>query len=52
MGRIITVASGKGGSGKTALTCCLAPNLAASGYKVGVIDADPNTAFEILVFRI
>ena len=45
MGRIITIASSKGGGGKTALACCLAPNLAAHGYKVGVIDADPNAAF-------
>lgn len=45
MGHIITVASSKGGGGKTALVCCLAPNLAAHGYKVGVIDADPNATF-------
>jgi chromosome partitioning protein len=44
-GRILTVASSKGGGGKTCLVCCLAPNLAALGYKVGVIDADPNASF-------
>lgn len=44
-GRIITVASSKGGGGKTCLVCCLAPSLSARGYKVGVIDADPNTSF-------
>src|ERR1035437_3315376 len=45
MGRILTIASSKGGGGKTALACCLAPNLAAHGYTVGVIDADPNGSF-------
>jgi chromosome partitioning protein len=45
MGRILTVASSKGGGGKTALVCCLAPNLARQGYRVGVIDADPNASF-------
>ena len=45
MGRIITIASSKGGGGKTALACCLAPNLAQHGYRVGVIDADPNASF-------
>jgi chromosome partitioning protein len=45
MGRILTIASSKGGGGKTALVCCLAPNLVQHGYRVGVIDADPNAAF-------
>jgi chromosome partitioning protein len=45
MGQIITISSSKGGGGKTVLVCCLAPNLAAHGYKVGVIDADPNATF-------
>lgn len=45
VGRILTIASSKGGGGKTALACCLAPNLAAHGYTVGVIDADPNGSF-------
>ena len=44
-GRIITIGSSKGGGGKTCLCCCLAPNLAVHGYRVGVIDADPNAAF-------
>jgi chromosome partitioning protein len=44
-GRIWTIASSKGGGGKTALVCCLAPNLAAHGYRVGVVDADPNATF-------
>lgn len=45
MGRIITVASSKGGNGKTATCCLLAPGLAARGYTVGVVDADPNQSF-------
>lgn len=47
MGRIITVASSKGGNGKTATCCLLAPGLAARGYKVGVLDADPNANFSV-----
>ena len=31
--------------GKTLLCCILAPGLAARGYRVGVIDADPNGSF-------
>lgn len=45
MGRIVTVASSKGGGGKTLLCCLLAPALAAKGYRVGVVDADPNSSF-------
>lgn len=45
MGQIITIASSKGGGGKTVLACILAPGLAARGYTVGVIDADPNSSF-------
>jgi chromosome partitioning protein len=45
MGCIITVASSKGGAGKTAITTCLAVNLAAQGYRIAVIDADPNGIF-------
>src|SRR4051812_20361041 len=45
MGHIITVASSKGGNGKTAACCLLAPGLAARGYRVGVVDADPNANF-------
>jgi chromosome partitioning protein len=45
MGRIITVASGKGGSSKTALVTVLAGLLAAQRYRVAVIDADPNACF-------
>lgn len=45
MGRILTVASSKGGGGKTLLCCLLAPGLASRNYRVGVIDGDPNTSF-------
>lgn len=45
MGTILTVASAKGGCGKSALTTILAVNLAARGYKVAVVDSDPNRGF-------
>jgi chromosome partitioning protein len=45
MGRIITVASGKGGCSKTALVTVLSGTLATMDYRVAVIDADPNACF-------
>jgi ATP-binding protein involved in chromosome partitioning len=38
--RVYAVASGKGGVGKSSVTVNLATALAASGHKVGVVDAD------------
>jgi ATP-binding protein involved in chromosome partitioning len=38
--RVVAVASGKGGVGKSTLTANLAASLAASGEQVGVLDAD------------
>jgi len=38
--KIIGVASGKGGVGKSFVTSLLAVNLAGKGYKVGILDAD------------
>jgi len=38
--RPILIASGKGGVGKSSVTINLAVALAASGYKVGIVDAD------------
>src|SRR3954471_20530817 len=40
MTRVVTVASGKGGVGKSSVTVNLAAALAARGLKVGVLDAD------------
>ena len=38
--RVIAIASGKGGVGKSSLTVNVAAALAASGHEVGVLDAD------------
>ena len=45
MGRIITVSSSKGGCSKSTVNMVLSATLAAIGYKVAVIDADPNACF-------
>jgi chromosome partitioning protein len=39
---IITIASSKGGPGKTTLTELLVGSLAAAGIKVAALDADPT----------
>ena len=38
--RVILVASGKGGVGKSSVTCNLAVAMAEAGYSVGLLDAD------------
>ena len=38
--KVVAVASGKGGVGKSAVTCSLAAAMAQRGKKVGVLDAD------------
>jgi chromosome partitioning protein len=45
MGSIVTIAQSKGGAGKTTLAATLAPNLAALGYRVTVVDSDRNQSF-------
>lgn len=40
--RVVAVASGKGGVGKSAVTANLAAILAGRGHRVGVVDADLN----------
>lgn len=42
---VLTVASTKGGAGKTTLVMALAGTLAAEGQRVAVLDADPNRAY-------
>lgn len=42
---VLTIASSKGGPGKTTLTMLLAGRLAAEGIKVAALDADPAGAF-------
>ena len=43
--RILTVASTKGGAGKTTIIMALAGTLAAEGLRIAVVDADPNRAY-------
>ena len=38
--KVVAVSSGKGGVGKSSVTCLLAVMMARRGYKVGVLDAD------------
>jgi chromosome partitioning protein len=42
---VLTVASTKGGAGKTTIVMALAGALAAEGLRVAVVDADPNRAY-------
>src|SRR5271169_4893723 len=45
MGSILTIATSKGGAGKTTLTAALAAYLARRRYSVAVVDCDPNCGF-------
>ena len=45
MGSIITIATQKGGAGKTTLASVLSADLAHQEWRVAVIDADPNRGF-------
>jgi chromosome partitioning protein len=42
---VLTIASSKGGPGKTLVTMLLAGSLAADGIKIVALDADPTQAF-------
>lgn len=43
--KVLTVASTKGGAGKTTMVMALAGTLSAEGLRVAVVDADPNRAY-------
>ncbi len=40
IGRVVAIASGKGGVGKSSVTSLLAAGLARAGHRVGILDAD------------
>jgi chromosome partitioning protein len=42
---VLTIASSKGGPGKTTIAMLLAGSLAAEGFRVAALDADPTQAF-------
>jgi len=50
-GSVVTIASLKGGSGKTTLACCLAVQWHLKGYKPLLIDADPQKSVMRLADR-
>jgi chromosome partitioning protein len=43
--QVLTVASTKGGAGKTTIIMALAGTLASEGLRIAVVDADPNRAY-------
>ena len=52
MGKIISVHSFRGGTGKSNLTANLAVAVARAGYRVGVIDADIQSPGIYVIFRL
>ena len=42
LGRVVAIANGKGGVGKTSLTTTLAGLAATAGYRILLIDLDPQ----------
>ncbi len=42
LGRVVAIANGKGGVGKTSLATTLAGMAAEAGYKILIIDLDPQ----------
>lgn len=44
---VVTVASGKGGTGKSLLTVSLAVRAVADGYKVAMVDLEPQTSVHL-----
>jgi chromosome partitioning protein len=51
MRQIITVATMKGGSGKSTIACCLAVHWHLSGRRTTIIDADPQRSIARLASR-
>lgn len=49
--KVISVMNYKGGVGKTTLTSNISAELAYRGYKVLVIDLDPQSSIKVVSFR-
>lgn len=52
MGKVLTVAAGKGGVGKTTISCNLARNLAAHGHSTVIVELDSGMRSVDLIFNI